>query len=463
MTFEAGAGIVLAGGLIANLWIRRLWIPLAAAGVFVAMLVLGQIYPAVVQGFLVTPNAQSYELPYIEREIAGTRSAYGLGNVSLRNFTGDQPLTAQAVQNDSATIDNLRLWDFSALQDTYAQQQGIRLYYTFHDIDIDRYTVNNKYQSLEISAREFDVSKLPQSAQNWINQHLQYTHGYGAAASPVNAVVGEGLPDYVVGNIPPTGPLAITQPAIYFGELTDDNVIAPSTTREFDYPKGSQDQYTTYTGTHGVPLSGANRALWSLKTGDFNLLVSGQISPQSEILFRRNIVERVTELAPFLTFDGDPYLVVVDGKLYWIIDAYTIVFAGLMVGNELAVSAFVNPAVWRLESGPQAQALSVLARSLGRAMPVWYGLCLALLALESFLHFHQTSLAPLLIAAALWAGAIVLSISALVPINNRIASLNTAAPAPGWERDHRKWDALHRVRILLLILALLIVVNALVA
>src|SRR5712692_6880782 len=323
MTFEAGAGVVLAGGLVANLWIRRLWIPLAAAGLFVAMLVLGQIYPAVVQGFLVTPNAQSYELPYIEREIAGTRSGYGLGNVSLRNFTGDQPLTAQAVQNDSATVDNLRLWDFSALQDTYAQQQGIRLYYTFHDIDIDRYTVNNKYQSLEISAREFDYSKLPQSAQNWINQHLQYTHGYGAAASPVNAVVGEGLPDYVVGNIPPTGPLPITQPAIYFGELTDDNVIAPSTTREFDYPKGSQDQYTTYTGTHGVPLGGANRALWSLKTGDFNLLVSGQISPQSEILYRRNIVDRVTELAPFLTFDGDPYLVVVDGKLYWIIDAYT--------------------------------------------------------------------------------------------------------------------------------------------
>ena len=141
----------------------------------------------------------------------------------------------------------------------------------------------------------------------------------------------------------------------------------------------------------------------------------------------------------------------------------TIASAGLMVGTELSVSAFVNPALQRLESGPQARALSVLARSLGRAMPVWYGLCLALLALESFLHFHQTALAPLLVAAALWLGAIALSISALVPINNRIASLNTAAPAPGWERDHRKWDALHRVRILLLMLALLIVVNALLA
>ena len=145
------------------------------------------------------------------------------------------------------------------------------------------------------------------------------------------------------------------------------------------------------------------------------------------------------------------------------LDTVTITSAGLMVGNELSVSAFVNPALRRLESGPQAQSLSVLARALGRAMPVWYGVCLALLALESFLHLHQAALAPLLIAAALWVGAIVLSISALVPINNRIAALNTAASSPGWERDHRKWDALHRVRILLLILALLIVVNALVA
>ena len=146
-----------------------------------------------------------------------------------------------------------------------------------------------------------------------------------------------------------------------------------------------------------------------------------------------------------------------------LLNIITITSAGLMVGNELSVSAFVNPALSRLESSPQAQALSVLARSLGRAMPVWYGLCLALLALESFLHFRQTTLAPLLIAAALWVGAIVLSISALVPINNRIASMNTAAPAPGWECDHRKWDALHRVRILLLMSAFLIVVNALVA
>src|SRR5207247_5605620 len=149
--------------------------------------------------------------------------------------------------------------------------------------------------------------------------------GYGAAASPVNAVVGEGLPDYVVGDVPPAGDLKITQPAIYFGEVPGegDYDIAPSSVREFDFPQGAQDQYTNYTGTHGVPMTALNRALWSLKLGDFNLLVSQQVTDKSLMLYRRNIAARASELAPFLTFDGDPYLVVVDGKLYWILDAYT--------------------------------------------------------------------------------------------------------------------------------------------
>jgi uncharacterized protein len=323
LTFEAGFGGVIALALIANVWVRRMWLPIAAGGLWIAMLVIGQIYPAIIQGFFVTPNAQSYELPFIQREISGTLAAYGLSNVTTKSFTGDQPVTAQEVQADSATIDNLRLWDFSPLEDTYNQQQAIRTYYTFNHIDIDRYTIGNKYQSLEISPREFDFSQLPQSAQNWINQHLQYTHGYGVTSSPVNAVVGEGLPDYVVGDIPPSGSLAVTTPGVYFGELTTDYAIAPSATKEFDYPQGSNDQYTNYSGGHGVSLDGINRALWSLKLGDFNLLVSSQITPQSEILYRRQIVDRVNELAPFLNFDSDPYIVVADGKLYWIIDAYT--------------------------------------------------------------------------------------------------------------------------------------------
>jgi uncharacterized membrane protein (UPF0182 family) len=321
-SFQAGAAIVLAGALIANAWLRRLWVPIGAALLWIAMLLIGQAYPAVVQGFFVTPSAQSYELPYITREIAGTRAAYGLSNVTESQFAGDQPLTLKDVQNDQVTVNNLRLWDYTPLQLVYEQLQTIRTYYSFNDIDIDRYTIAGQYQQVEISARELDTSKLPPAAQNWVNQHLQYTHGYGLAASPVNAVNAEGLPDYVVKDVPPNGPLAVTDPAIYFGELTSNPVLAPSKTQELDYPS-TQDVYTTYKGTHGVPMSGANRALWSLKLGDFNLLVSPQITDQTQMLYRRNIVDRVTELAPFLTYDHDPYVVVVDGKVYWIVDGFT--------------------------------------------------------------------------------------------------------------------------------------------
>ncbi len=324
-TFQAGAGIVLAGALVANAWLQRLWLPLVAGGAWVLLGIVGQVYPAVIQSVSVTPNAQQYELLYIQREIAGTQAAYGLSGVKSSTFSGDQPLTAQDVQNDQATINNLRLWDYTQLKETYEQQQTIRTYYTFHDIDIDRYMIGTQYQQLEISAREIDTSALSSAAKNWTNEHLQYTHGYGAAASPVNAVVGEGLPASVVGDLPPAGPLKISRPAIYFGEVptNSDYDVAPSSVKEFDYPQGSQDVFTNYSGTHGVPLNSVNRALWSLKLGDFSLLVSQQVTDKSLMLYRRNIKDRASELAPFLTFDGDPYLVVVDGRLYWILDAYT--------------------------------------------------------------------------------------------------------------------------------------------
>src|SRR5437773_8298249 len=324
-TFQAGLGVVLAGALVANAWLRRLWVPAAAAAVWIAVAVVGQAYPGLIQSLSVTPNAQAYELPYIQREIAGTQAAYGLSDVKVSNFSGDQPLTAKDVQADQVTVNNLRLWDYTQLAETYQQQQAIRTYYAFHDIDIDRYTINGQYQQLEISAREIDTSALSSAAKNWTNQHLQYTHGYGAAASPVNAVVGEGLPASVVGDLPPAGPLKISRPAIYFGEVPTDTDydVAPSSVKEFDYPQGSQDVFTNYSGTHGVPLNSVNRALWSLKLGDFSLLVSQQVTDKSLMLSRRNIKDRASELAPFLTFDGDPYLVVVDGRLYWILDAYT--------------------------------------------------------------------------------------------------------------------------------------------
>ena len=322
-TFQAGAAVVLAGALIANIWLRRVWLPVTAAGIWIALLLVGQVYPAALQYFFVTPSARSYEIPYIQREIAGTRAAYGLTNVTVSNFSGDQPLTSKDVQNDQVTVDNLILWDNAPLQDTYEQQQTIRTYYRFKDIGFDRYTILGQYKQLELSAREFDFNMLTDAAKNWVNQHLFYTHGYGVAASPVNAVVGEGLPDYVVGDIPPSGPLKVTQPAIYFGELTDNYALAPSNTPEFDFPQGNLDAFTSYTGTHGVPMTTTNRALWALRLQEYNLLVSPQVTAKTQLLFNRNVVDRARELAPFLTFDNHPYVAVVDGRVYWILDAYT--------------------------------------------------------------------------------------------------------------------------------------------
>ena len=321
-SFQAGAAIVLAGALIANIWLKRLWLPVAAAAVWIGLLLVGQLYPAALQYFVVTPSARSYEIPFIQREIAGTRAAYGLSNVTVSNFSGDQPLTAKDVQNDQVTVNNLILWDNAPLQDTYEQQQTIRTYYRFKDIGFDRYTILGAYKQLEISAREFDFNNLADAAKNWVNQHLFYTHGYGVAASPVNAVVGS-LPDYVVGDIPPTGPLKVTQPGIYFGELTNSYALAPSNTPEFDFPQGSLDAFTNYKGTHGVPMTSVNRALWALRLQEYNLLVSSQVTNKTQLLFNRNVVDRARELAPFLTFDNNPYVAVVDGRVYWILDAYT--------------------------------------------------------------------------------------------------------------------------------------------
>jgi uncharacterized membrane protein (UPF0182 family) len=320
---EAVLALLLALVLLANVRLGRLAIAVGAIGLWIAAVIVGSIYPATVQRLSVTPAEQTQEAPYIKRQIDGTRQAYGLDAVTTSNYGGTSPLTAQEVADDQATIDNLRLWDYRPLKDTYDQLQTIRTYYSFYDIDLDRYLVEGRYRQLEISAREMVSDRLAAQAQTWPNQHLVYTHGYGVAASPVSAVAGEGLPDYVAGGIPPTGPLKIDQPAIYFGELSNTTVLAPSATQEFDYPKGTQDVYTSYTGTHGVRMDGTTRALWSLRTGDFNLLISDQIQSRTEILYRRNILDRVSAIAPFLSYDSDPYVVVADGKVYWIVDGYT--------------------------------------------------------------------------------------------------------------------------------------------
>ncbi|HEX6347832.1 MAG TPA: UPF0182 family protein, partial [Candidatus Dormibacteraeota bacterium] len=304
---RAVLSVLLGALLLFNLVRRRYAIPIAAASIWAVAAVLGAIYPSLVQGVAVKPAELNQERPYIQNEIKYTRQAYGLQDVQAQQFQGDAPLTAADVTNDQATIQNLRLWDYRPLLDTYAQLQTIRTYYLFHDIDLDRYRVDGNYQQLEISARELDSSKLPSQAQTWVNQRLVYTHGYSVAASPVSAVVGEGLPDYVAGDIPTTGKLAVTQPDIYFGEQAQDGsyVIGHSSQPEFDYPSQTGENKTvTYQGGHGVPMDGTSRTLWALRLGDFNLLVSPQVTPQSQMLYRTNIVERVNAIAPFLIYDS---------------------------------------------------------------------------------------------------------------------------------------------------------------
>lgn len=315
---------VLTALLLANWRLRRPAVVVGAVGAWVVIAIVSSLYPALVQRLQVAPAELQQETPYIQHEIAGTRAAYGLDGVSQQQFGGSSPLTSAEVSADQPTIANLRLWDDRQLADTYNQLQTIRTYYAFPSIDLDRYTINGVYQQVEIGAREVNFSQLPGQAQTWVNQRLKYTHGYGVAASPVSAVQGEGFPDYVIKDIPPTGPIPVTRPQIYFGETTGDYVIAPSASSEFDYPRGSADVYNSYKGTHGVSLGDSlSRALWSMRTGDLNILISDQITSKSQILYRRDITDRLSEIAPFLTLDSNPYIVVANGRLYWIVDAYT--------------------------------------------------------------------------------------------------------------------------------------------
>jgi len=319
--------VVALGGLalllLFNVRLRRRSLIVGAVAAWIGVAVLTGLYPQLVQRLVVQPSELSLESPYLSREIAFTRRAFGLDNVITRNYDGSSPITASALAADSVTIQNLRLWDNSEILDTYSQLQSLRTYYSFQNINLDRYTIDGRVVQVEISARELDQNKLPGQAQSWVNQKLVYTHGYSVAASPVSAVVGEGLPDYIASDIPTTGPLQVTVPQIYFGQLTNSYVLAPSAQAEFDFPQGAGNAHNTYQGGMGVPMTSINRALWSLRTGDFNLLISDQIQNRTQLLFRRNILDRVSQIAPFLTVDRSPYIVVSKGRLYWIVDAYT--------------------------------------------------------------------------------------------------------------------------------------------
>lgn len=322
---------------VINIW-RRGWVLVAvsvAAWVFVS-LAAGVAYPAIVQRFQVQPNELVREGPYIERNISATRAAYGLESVDVRPFEASFELDASDIARNAPTVDNIRLWDPDVLNRTYQQLQEIRTYYRVDHVDTDRYPIGGTDTQVMLALRELDEPNIP--AQDWQNQRLVYTHGFGSVLSPANVVAVDGQPDFLLRDIPPqtTEPiLELTEPRIYFGETyeRDRPVIVRSGAQpqEIDFPAteegggAADNRYNDYAGAAGVEISGIlHRLAFALRYGDLNILISSQINPDSRVLMQRNIQSRVETVAPFLVADADPYPVVLDGRIIWVVDMYAI-------------------------------------------------------------------------------------------------------------------------------------------
>ena len=291
-----------------------------------AVLVFASLLPLVVQKLVVKPNELDKEAPYIAYNIDYTRKAYGLNRIKEVNFEVNDELSAQDLKRHDVTIQNIRIWDERPLLQTYRQIQTMRLYYDFNNVDVDRYLINGQYRQVMLAARELVVNQLPSQANTWVNRHLIYTHGYGLALSPVNEVTSEGLPRLFIKDVPPSfePDLKIERPELYYGEKTIDYVLVKTKTKEFDYPKGDKNVYTIYQGSGGVPINSFfRRFLYAIEFLDPQIMFTTYLSPESRIMYNRRISRRVGLIAPFLDYDGDPYLVVSGGKLYWIQDAYT--------------------------------------------------------------------------------------------------------------------------------------------
>jgi len=311
--------------ILFSVWRRNFRWPLyAIGGWFIAAILIGNVYPAAIQRFEVEPDELNKETPYINYNIDFTRQGFALDRIEEQPFPAEDTPSPQDIAQNEMTVNNIRLWDTRPLKDTYNQIQSIRLYYDFTDIDVDRYTIGGLYRQVMLSARELSAEKLAGQAQTWLNRKLQFTHGYGVALSPVNEITSQGLPELLLKDIPPVGALTLDQPQIYFGEKTDDYIIVKTKTQEFDHPSGEDNVYGFYQGKDGVGLgSFLRRFIYASELGDFNILISNQLTPESRVLYYRNIKERVSHLAPFLTLDKDPYPVVIDGRILWIQDAYT--------------------------------------------------------------------------------------------------------------------------------------------
>jgi hypothetical protein len=317
--------LALAVLLLVNVFIRAL----GAIGIAVALwigaaILLGEIYPGMVQSFEVRPNEFSKEEPYLQQNIALTRKAYALDTIQDSPYPAEDSPSAADIQRNADVINNIRLSDYRPLLQTYTQIQTIRTYYDFFDVDVDRYTINGKYRQVMLSARELSTNKLPEKAQTWVNLHLVYTHGHGLALSPVNEFTPDGLPNLLIKDIPATGVIPITRPEIYFGEETASYIFVKTKEQEFDYPKGDENAFTTYAGTGGVPIGAYwDRLMFALRFGDMNILLTDALTSESRVLFNRQIQTRISRIAPWLWLDNDPYPVIIDGKIFWLQDAYT--------------------------------------------------------------------------------------------------------------------------------------------
>ncbi len=316
---------IACAGIIWSMF-RRSLVPAgltALAWVISLVIVLG-LYPGTVQRFTVDPNELAKEQPYIERNIEMTRQAFGVNKADEQPFEAIPAISRQILDQNKDTTNNVRLWDPRFIIDTYRQQQEIRPLYIFDDVDVDRYQLNNAYTEVTLGARELAQTQLQANQRNWVNIHTQFTHGYGAVMNPVNKVGPDGLPDYNLKNLPPTGTPAVDVPAIYYGSRTDQYVIVGARQDEFDYDSQDGQQHSRYQGAGGVGIgSFLRKFIYAWEFGDTNLLISGQITGESRLLYRRNITDRISHIAPFLRLDKDPYLVIADGKLYWMQDAYT--------------------------------------------------------------------------------------------------------------------------------------------
>ena len=319
--------LVTGVALLLNIRYKGWRLPVVALGVWIgASVLIGSVYPALVQQFRVSPNELVAESPYIKRNIQSTRDAFDLNAIDAQPFAATADLTANDVRDASATISNVRLWDPSIVVQSFKQLQEIRFYYDFKDVDIDRYVIGGVTQEVLVSAREMNVGQLSAQAKTWLNQHLVYTHGYGAVVSPVNAADAGGLPVFIVKDLPPKSStdLQITEPGIYFGEETTEYAVVDTAQKEFDYPVGGQNAFTTYKAKNGIPVGGIlDRLAFAVRFGDSGILLSQAIMPSSRLLYRRTITDRVHTLAPWLTLDPDPYLVISKGHLVWVLDGYT--------------------------------------------------------------------------------------------------------------------------------------------